>query len=79
VLGLWPQLYKGGVMIDLRRSSRLATDEISEALGDRRHIERYYVRELRDHVLGRHSRHLLGVSRFYLLKRPQVAVDFEPD
>jgi hypothetical protein len=45
----------------------------------RQFFERYYVRELRDHLLGPHSPQLLGVSRFYLLLKPPIVVDFEPN
>jgi len=59
-------------------NTRLAPDEISEVLGDKVYALRYYFNELRDRVLGIHSTDLIGVSRYYLMKKPPVAVDFEP-
>jgi hypothetical protein len=58
--------------------SRDREDEISAVLGDCRYAERFYFPELRTRVLGAHSRELIGVSRYYLLLRPPVVVDFEP-
>jgi len=47
-------------------------------LGDHRHAAPYYDRTLRDAVLGPYSRQLVSVSRYYMLLKPPVVVDFEP-
>jgi hypothetical protein len=79
VLGLWELVPEGDLMISQHHSSRAVADEVSEALGDRRYAEPYYWRELRDQILGPHSRRLIPVSRHYMKLDPQVVVDFEPD
>jgi hypothetical protein len=53
-------------------------DAIDEVLGTGIYAQRWYTKELRDQLLGRHSGDLIGVSRFYLTLKPQVIVDFEP-
>ena len=61
-----------------RPHSRLIPDEISQTLGDSRHIDKYHIPELRESLLGPHDRNLIAVSRFYRWRLPQVVVDFEP-
>jgi len=65
-------------MVTASASRRPRADEISEALADRRYIERHYLPELRDRLLGPHSTQLIGVTRFYRWLDPPVVVDFEP-
>lgn len=64
-------------MLGLRHTG-IAQDEISQTLGDSRYIDKYYIHELRESLLGPHDRNLIGVSRFYRWRLPQVVVDFEP-
>ena len=53
-------------------------DEISDVLGSPYYATPYYDKILRDAVLGPHSRQLVPVTRYYLLLKPPVVVDFEP-
>jgi len=66
-------------MIRERSMGYRASDEISAVLGCDTHAVNYYFEDLRLRVLGPHSPHRVGVSRFYLTLKPQVIVDFEPD
>ncbi len=59
-------------------NSRGAVDPVSDIVGSKIYAMRFYYSELRDRVLGKHSCDLIGVSRLYLMLRPQVAVDWEP-
>lgn len=54
-------------------------DEIDEVLGTPFYAQPYYFDELRKQILGPHSTNLLGVTRYYLMMKPSVVVDFEPD
>lgn len=65
-------------MLQAHPRAGIALDEISEALGDRRYIERHYIPELKARLLGPHERGLVGVSRLYRWMTPPVVVDFEP-
>ena len=65
-------------MIDCRRRDNLGQDDISAVLGDCRYATPHYDKALRDTILGIHSRQLVPVSRFYMLLKPPVIVDFEP-
>jgi hypothetical protein len=53
-------------------------DPISDVLGEKRFAERYYPRGLTEVTIGAHSKVPVGFSRFYLLMKPPVAVDYEP-
>ena len=65
-------------MVIGRVRPRQPSDEISEVLGDTRYAAPYYDKALRDEILGPHARQLVPVSRYYLLLKPPVVVDFEP-
>ena len=55
-----------------------SSDEISLVLGSSHFATPHYDKALRDAVLGPHSGHLVPVTRYYMLLRPPVVVDFEP-
>jgi len=61
-----------------RQVSREPVDHISEALGDRRHIHRWYPDGLTAACCGPMARDRVHVSRLYLFVKPQVVVDYEP-
>lgn len=64
-------------MVSARNGKTHGIDEISQVLGDGRYASPHYDDGLRLAVLGPHSRHRVAVSRFYMLLRPPVVVDFE--
>ncbi len=59
-------------------TGRYGVDEISAVLGDPRHAQNYYPRDLKERTVGAHSLDLVKVSRYYFLMAPKVIVDFEP-
>ena len=61
-----------------RQPRREAVDQISEVLGDRRHLLRWYPDGLTEACLGPMARDRIGVTRLYPFITPQVVVDFEP-
>lgn len=65
-------------MDTMLRAAKTEIDEISEALGDTRYIERWAPPELTRRILGVHSTKLVRCSRYYFLRDPRVVVDFEP-
>jgi hypothetical protein len=65
-------------LIGASRRQVSGSDEIAEVLGSRHYATPYYNRDLRDAVLGPHSRQLVPVTRCYMLLKPPVIVDFEP-
>jgi len=65
-------------MVRARNGKPHGIDEISQVLGDARYAGPHYDKALRDVVLGPYSRDLVPVSRYYMLLRPPVVVDFEP-
>lgn len=65
-------------MVDSRNGHTVGIDEVSQVLGDARYATPYYDKGLRDAVLGPHSRQLVPVTRFYMLLKPPVVVDLEP-
>lgn len=62
----------------LRTPVREKVDQITDVLGDPRHLTPYYPGGLTEHILGPVQRGLIGVSRFYPFITPPVVVDFEP-
>ncbi len=53
-------------------------DEISVVLGDTRRAESYRLVELTRQLYPNQKDRVVNVSRYYLLRRPPVIVDFEP-
>lgn len=62
----------------LLRAVAHAPDDISDVLGDVRFVERWSDPAMTRRIVGPHSTRIVRVSRFYLLRAPRVAVDFEP-
>ena len=64
----------------LRRFSRQrrGLDDIDAVLGSPHYATPFYDENLRLAVVGPYSRHRVAVSRYYLLLKPPVVVDFEP-
>lgn len=64
--------FLGGVVPDWR------PDEISQAVGDPRYATNWSWKDLTLACLGPYQKGRITVSRFYLLRKPRVIIDFEP-
>ena len=65
-------------MVSARNGRSHGLDEISQVLGDGRYSAPFYDDDLRLASSDLYSRQRIAVSRFYMLLRPPVVVDFEP-
>jgi hypothetical protein len=61
-----------------RHVTRESVDQVSDVLGDRRHLLRWYPDGLTEACLGPMARDRINVTRLYLFITPQVVVDYEP-
>lgn len=61
-----------------RQVGKEPVDQVSEVLGDVRHILRWYPDGLAEACVGPTARDRLAVTRCYLFITPMVVVDYEP-